>query len=404
MQQDRAKILIVEDNPDLLDLAEQELMDDYDVVPVSSGEAALEEVKGWTPDCILLDVQMPPGMSGLDVLRELRAPESNLHIPVILLTGMADMEDRVAGLDAGADDYIIKPFDSDDLHARLRVAVRMGRLEKDLAREQDELRNTLEELKANEAQLVHSEKMAGLGKLVAGVAHELNNPIGFIYANMDHFRRYIGELRKVCETASLGEEEENRSARAFQTLNKLIDSCSDGAQRIKEIVLDLRTFSRLDEAELKAVDILEGIESTLTLMEHHLKDRVVVVKDFEKLPPVVCYAGQLNQVFMNLIQNAADAIEGEGEVTISTRAMDNEVRISVADTGVGIPEEIQKQVFDPFFTTKDVGKGTGLGLSTSYGIVKKHGGSIEVKSEIGKGSEFSIILPLKIQNQESEPE
>jgi signal transduction histidine kinase len=343
-----------------------------------------------------------PGMSGLDVLRELRSSDQHETTPVILLTALTDMEDKVAGLNAGADDYITKPPDPDDLHARIRAQLRIGRLQKALARERNELKRTLEDLQATQAQLVQSEKMAGLGKLVAGVAHELNNPIGFIYANMDHFRRYIGELQTVCDHASVGEAEKERAGRAFQTLGKLIESCSNGAQRIKEIVLGLRTFSRLDEAAVKAVDIHEGIESTLTLLENHLKDRIAVHRDFQKLPPVECYAGQLNQVLMNLLTNAADAIEGEGEVTISTREDGDCVRIAIQDTGAGIPEENLNQIFVPFFTTKEIGKGTGLGLSISYGIVKKHGGSIEVETEIGKGTLFTIVLPIKMQEQPAE--
>ena len=344
---------------------------------------------------LLLDVQMP-GMSGLDVVKYLRGTDKHLTTPVILVTALADMADQVEGLAAGADDYITKPFQPEDLHARIGVALRIGNLQRDLVRERNGLKQTLAELQEKEVQLVHSEKMAGLGKLVAGVAHELNNPIGFIYANMDHFKRYIGELQKICNAVVLGGEEQERSERTFKTLDRLVDSCSNGAQRIKQIVLGLRTFSRLDEAERKTVDIHEGIESTLTLLEHHMKERVVVRKDFGNLPQVECFAGQLNQVLMNLLTNAVDAIEGEGEIHLKTWEENGTVNIAVQDSGVGIPEANLKHLFDPFFTTKDVGKGTGLGLSISYGIVEKHGGWIDVESEVGKGTTFTVALPLRM--------
>lgn len=395
---ERAKILIVDDEPMNLDLLEQELMDDYDVVSASNGVEALAQADAENPDLILLDVQMPE-MNGIEAVKKLRESEQHVRTPVFMLTAQSNMEDRVVGLDAGADDYILKPFDPDDLQARIRSGLRIGRLQNELAKERNDLKQALAELKAAEAQLVHSEKMAGLGKLVAGVAHELNNPIGFIYANMGHFARYIGVLKSVCENATVSDEDAEKAEKAFVTLEKLISSCSNGSQRIKEIVLGLRTFSRLDEAERKSVDLHEGIDSTLTLLEHHMKDRITVEKQYGDLPMVECYAGQLNQVFMNLLTNAVDAIEDEGTITIATRVENDGVAISFTDTGAGISKEAKSQIFDPFFTTKDIGKGTGLGLSISYGIVEKHGGKIGVESEAGKGTTFTIVLPTQMPEE-----
>lgn len=397
MHNGRPTILIVDDEPLNLDLLEQELMDDYDVVKAQDGAEALREADACDPDLILLDVRMPPGLSGLEVVRRLRASERHVTTPIILLTAQAGLGDEVEGLDAGADDYITKPFESEDLHARIRSALRIGHLQKELAQERNELKETLESLRVAETKLIHSEKMAALGKLVAGVAHELNNPIGFIYANMDHFRRYVGELKAVCASAPLAPEATSRATRAFETLDRLIESCANGAGRIKRIVLDLRTFSRLDESELKTVDIHEGIDSTLALLEHYTKDRVAVHRDYGDLPAVECYAGQLNQVFMNLLTNGVDAIEGKGDVWITTRAEGGMVRVSVRDSGKGIAQEHLSHIFEPFFTTKEVGKGTGLGLSISFGIVEKHGGRIEVESEVGKGSTFTVALPVRRQ-------
>ncbi len=398
MGEPRHTILIVDDEPFNLDLLEQELMDDYEVVQAGDGPEALRQADACEPDLILLDVRMP-GMSGLEVVERLRRTLQHVTTPVIMLTAQSGLDAQVEGLDAGADDYITKPFEPDDLHARIRSALRIGQLQKDLARERNELEQALKDLQEKESQLVQSEKMAGLGRLVAGIAHELNNPIGFIYANMDHFRRYVGELQQVFGATSLDSQASERSQKAFDVLGRLIESCSNGAERIKRIVQGLRTFSRLDEAERKAVDLHEGIDSTLDLLEHHLKDRIEVHKTYGDLPLVECYAGQVNQVFMNLLTNAADAIEGEGQIEISTAADDGTVRVSIKDTGAGIPPENLSSIFDPFFTTKEIGKGTGLGLSISYGIVQKHDGEIEVQSEVGAGTTFSVVLPVKMSEE-----
>ena len=398
MENGKPTILIVDDEPFNLDLLEQELIDQYEVVKAKDGEEALREAGETNPDVILLDVRMP-GMSGLEVVEHLRGSERHLTTPVILLTAQSGLSDQVEGLDSGADDYITKPFEPEDLHARIRSALRIGRLQKALARDRNDLKEALESLRSTEAQLVHSEKMAALGKLVAGVAHELNNPIGFIYANVDHLRRYLGTLRKVFTATELSPDLAGRGAKAFETLDRVIESCADGVNRIKVIVKGLRTFSRLDEAELKTVDIHEGIDSTLALLEHYLKDRVEVHRNFGDLLPLECYAGQLNQVFMNLLTNASDSIVEQGDIWIDTSIEDENARISIRDSGSGIKPEDINRIFDPFFTTKEVGKGTGLGLSISYGIVERHEGRIEVESEEGKGSTFTVIVPLKLSQR-----
>ena len=258
-----------------------------------------------------------------------------------------------------------------------------------------ELNSTLEarveqrtrELGDAQAQLVQSEKMASLGQLVAGVAHELNNPIGFVHANLQLLEE---QTRKIAEAAP-GSPEAQRAREAMQ---KLLARSREGTARVKKIVEDLRTFSRVDQAELQEIDLHDGIERTLSLMEPRLKDGITVVKQYGDLPPVRCYAGQLNQVFMNLLMNACDAMPGGGTITIRTARADHGVRLDFSDTGPGIPPEIRSRIFDPFFTTKAVGKGTGLGLSISHGIVERHGGRIGVESAMGEGTTFSIELPL----------
>ena len=275
----------------------------------------------------------------------------------------------------------------------------------------------VQSLEDTRVQLVHSEKMASLGTLVAGVAHELNNPISFIYDNLGFLEQYVKALLSAIdqyEGVPLAEGARDQIDRIKEELNlefirtdlgKLQENFREGAERTKRIVTDLRTFSRLDEAERKTVDLHEGLESTLALLTNKLKNVVKVHRQYGNLPRVECYPGQLNQVFVNLLTNAADAIAGEGDMWITTNYDEAEdcVRIKVEDNGKGIPEEDIPKLFDPFFTTKDVGRGTGLGLSVSYGIVERHGGRIEVESEVGKGSAFTVVLPVRLQKDGEAP-
>ncbi|RKY58716.1 MAG: hypothetical protein DRP95_05695 [Candidatus Latescibacterota bacterium] len=241
----------------------------------------------------------------------------------------------------------------------------------------EELTRAYRELQEAEAQLVHSEKMRALGDLTAGLAHQMNNPLGFLYANLHYIKKELKGLP------------EGRLSR----VERLLEGCKEGARRLKEIVEALRNFSRAGEVERKPVDIHKCIDDTLTLLAHRLKDRIKVHKEYGDLPLVACDPGQMNQVWMNLLANAVEAIEGEGEIWIRTGVRDREVFVSVRDTGRGIPPEHREKLFAPFFTTKE--KGLGLGLSVSYGVVKRHGGRIEVESEIGKGSTFTVWLPVE---------
>ncbi len=296
--------------------------------------------------------------------------------------------------------------------------------EAQLRQQAQDLEHTLHELKRTQAQLVQSEKMSSLGQLVAGVAHEINNPISFVYGNLIHATDYVRDLLEVIDlyeryypqTIPALQERIDEIELDFLRLDlpKLLASMKVGAERIREIVRSLRIFSRLDEADNKEVDLHEGLESTLMILQTRLKataDRpdIQVIKDYGQLPPIQCYAGQFNQVLMNLLGNAIDAIEeslASGQkrktklpphIQISTTVRDGKwAEICIADNGLGIPEAVRDRLFDPFFTTKAIGKGTGLGLSIAHQvIVDKHGGRLEYRSTVGEGTEFIVLLPLK---------
>lgn len=283
---------------------------------------------------------------------------------------------------------------------------RISQARTDLKKKIFELEGANQELKDTQAKLVHSAKMISLGQLVAGVAHELNNPIGFISSNITHLRDYSERLIKLVETAEKNPQDlaalktEVEYDYIVQDMPKLITSCEEGARRTKDIVLGLRNFSRLEEAKLKEVDIHASLDTTLNLLAGEIKNRIQLHRQYEPIPHVACYASQINQVFMNILSNALQAIEGTGHIWISTQAIrdtldkNGKVQISIQDSGQGMKAEVLEKIFDPFFTTKGVGQGTGLGLSISYGILQSHGGEIQARSEVGVGTEFIIIIPV----------
>lgn len=275
------------------------------------------------------------------------------------------------------------------------------RAEEALQKAYGELEQKVEErtraLRQKQAQLVQSEKMASLGQLVAGVAHEINTPLGALKSNVDLFMRSVQRVESILSDPKMPSQvcKHPKLAKLFENIEKLNAVNKTAADRIVTIVNSLRKFARLDETELDEVDLHEGIENTLTLVRHELKNRIEVCKDYGKTPRVSCYPNRLNQVFMNLLVNASHAIQGQGKIFIKTRFKDNSVVVEIRDTGMGISKENLKRIFDPGFTTKGFGVGTGLGLSIVYQIVEDHRGRIEVESEVGKGTTFRLILPVR---------
>lgn len=441
-------ILVIDDSPTNLEVLHATLENaGYEVIVEMDGNSGIEQVKNNPPDLILLDVMMP-GIDGFETCRRLQADPSTNEIPIIFITALSDSGEKVKGLNLGAVDYITKPFHQKEVIARIQLHLKLRQLnlelddqkqqlEKRVQERTAELFKAVEELQKTQIQLVQSEKISFLGQLVTGVAHEVNNPVGFISTNLYHANQYVQDLINLVKLyqkqfPSPGYEIENNInamdlGHVLQDLPKLISSMKLGTERIQGIMQSLRNFSRVDGAEKKAVDIHEGLETSIMILQHRLKAlpkraAINIVKEYGNLPKVECYPVLLNQVFMNLLSNAIDVLEEsivmtqlssennpEGSYTtgshgymrklqilISTTIDKEEVTIKIADNGMGMSESVQSQIFQPFFTTKPEGKGSGLGLSISYQIItEKHGGTLSCISSQEKGTEFVIKIPFQ---------
>jgi signal transduction histidine kinase len=431
-------ILIVDDNPTNLKVLSNAIADlGCEILVATDGESAIEQVEYAQPDLILLDVMMP-GLDGFQTCQKLKNNSVTQDIPVVFLTALSDKFDKVQGLLIGGVDYITKPFQVEEVLARIQVQLRLRYLTKQLEaqnRHLDQrveertakLSQALNELKQSQLQLIQSEKLSSLGQLVAGVAHEINNPLSFIIGNFEFLSNYLTALInhlqlyqqhypnpdiEIVKNANFIELEQ-----LIQDTPQVISSLNRGLERISNISNSLRTFSRKDVSHKTAFDIHEGINSTLTILSHRLKynnqqSPIEVIKDYGKLPLIECYPEQLNQVFMNIIANTIDAFDEYNQnlidqkltnkismiIIIKTEFNENNksVIVTFKDNGMGIPTEIKEHIFEQFFTTKPRGKGTGLGLSISRQIIEeKHSGNIKCSSILGEGTEFLVEIPVR---------
>ena len=449
LDRDRGNILIVDDTPANLQLLMSLLSEkDYLVRPIPSGKLALQGIHLDYPDLILLDISMPD-MNGYEVCQQLKEDERTRDIPVIFISAFDEVFDKLKAFEVGGVDYITKPFHAEEVFVRVETHLLLHRFQKGLQEKnkyQDrqlaeqnallqqmnqklekanqELSRRLQQLQEAQLQLVQAEKMATLGQLVAGIAHEINNPVSFLKGNIKPAQQYVQNLLALLDLyqdklPSPGEKIETEIEEIDleflrEDLPKIIDSMNLGVERIKTISTSLRTFSRSDKERQVEFDVRDGIDSTLLILKHRLKANekrleIEIIKDYGNLPEIKCFPGQINQVFMNLIANAIEAIDeidrggsfqeelaaNPNWIAIQTRQDGDRVTVKIADNGIGMTDEVKRRLFEQGFTTKEVGKGTGLGMAIARQIVEeKHGGKITCQSESGKGTELTLMLPI----------
>ena len=386
----RPAVLVVDDVEGNLVAVEALLADlECDIVLARSGNQALRLMLKREFAVALLDVQMPE-MDGFEVARHARQHPATRDVPLLFLTATHDSDEGVLrGYGSGAVDFLFKPIDSIILRSKVRVFLDLYRTRSEIAAQKRALEHAYKELQTTQSQLVQSAKMASLGELVAGIAHEINNPLSFAVSHLETAQKSLAHVAAEHGT-SWSEASSLHWSRAASRLHEM----TLGLERIRELVIKLRTFSRLDEGERKRVNLRECIDSVLMILKHRMKDRIIVDLALGVPDEIECYPGPLNQALLNLIANAMEAIVGEGRVRIATGSVNGEFVISVTDTGPGIPPAIRPRVFEPFFTTKPIGQGTGLGLSITYSIIEKHGGTIGFECPESGGTIMTIRLPL----------
>jgi len=417
---DACEVLVCEDNADMRRLLAFLVGQEFRVRVAKNGREGLAEVLRHRPDLVLTDVMMPE-MSGTELCKALKSDPETQSIPVVLVTSKAEREMKIEGLELGADDYVTKPFHPRELMARVRSLVRMHRLQDELARQNAllnstnaELSDTLDELREAGVRLVQAERLAAVGEIAAGVAHEVNNPMNFALNALRSIRIYSDDvLRAATSLTSLNHETSDGTIADLDDLKKLaqvidfeeirdslpelLEIMEEGLDRTQRLVGDLRDFASPGEDRRTDVDLARGLRTTIQLVSHAFRDSGVSLHHRvpESLPPLSGDSRALNQVVLNLLKNAMDAHHrSHGNVWLEASHSEDSIIVTVRDDGPGIPPEVLPRVFDPFFSTKGAGHGTGLGLSISQRIVDDHGGSLEVSSNAGMGSEFTLRLPI----------
>ncbi len=380
----RPKVLVADDEPDMLRYLKSELVNEYEVIEAADGRQALALAAQFQPDIVLCDMMMPE-MDGIQVCKEMRAQSVTQSIPVLLLTARADEDTKLTALSHGASDFLAKPFSVTELHVRLRNLIGSYQMQRKLARQNKILEATLEQLKETETQLVQTEKMASLGRMSAGIIHEINNPLNYAKTGLFTLRKQSKHI----------------PAEELEDFADVLKDIEDGVDRVKDIVSDLRTFTHPREDRMTELEIGKPVAAALRFLSGEWKDKVEVHQNFNPHQVVMGNESTLLQVLTNLVQNALDAVKSRGErddapgIWITDELRQHTYRLVIRDNGQGIPDHVISKIFDPLFTTKDVGQGMGLGLSICYRIMQQHDGRINVRSEAGKFTEFTLEFPLQ---------
>jgi signal transduction histidine kinase len=375
--------LVADDQPDMLRFIKSELAPHYNVIAVTDGQQAVDQAAAQTPDIVLLDMMMPE-KDGMQACREIRINPANSNVPIILITAHVDEETKINALRAGASDFLPKPFSTTELHVRVKNLIESYDFQRKLARQNTTLESTIEQLKDTETQLVQTEKLASLGRLSAGIIHEINNPLNFAATGLFTLR---------AKARLIPDPERDEYADTLKDVE-------EGIQRVKSIVSDLRTFTHPGEAGTDEVRVADAVNSALRFLSQEWRDKVDIQINLAEGQVIWADKNKLIQVLINLLQNSLDAVKAkqfDGDkptIVITGRVERGQSLLSVRDNGSGIDPKVQDKIFDPFFTTKDVGEGMGLGLSICYRIVQSFGGQIRVQSEHGESCEFTLEFPV----------
>ncbi|MCK4947683.1 MAG: response regulator [Candidatus Aureabacteria bacterium] len=381
---ERKSILVVEDNKDLSGNIARSLNKFYNVSVAYNGRQGLDKVRHKIPDLVISDVMMPE-MDGNELCEKIKSNEQTQHVPVILLTARATVEDKIIGLKHGADQYVAKPFNSNELRAVTDSLLTKRELQARLNKSNLELKKTLHRLEEAQVQLVHTARLESASQLAAGVAHEIKNNIYCLRAGLDG----IGKRLFMLSEGKLDIKD------AYKSLVKALDTNDNAIEHSLFIINSLLDFSSKNKEGMAFCDLNKGIDNTVNIVLPTIKDKITVCKEYGKLTKIECKIEEINQVIMNMLINGCQAMKHKGTIWIKTSQKEDKVLITVADDGPGIPMEHLDKIFTPFFSTKKEGHNTGLGLSICYNIIRSHYGTIDVKSIPDKGTEFSMILPVK---------